>query len=94
MEGKSTAEQNALRVVEWLVDNRTEFEQQGIGEDRLAPAVSLTKDEIAQAVDHLENREEVVRMPKALTIPPQFVLKPGRIWPETRDEISGRRSSG
>jgi hypothetical protein len=91
-EGKSMTDKNTQRVAEWLADNSTEFEQQGISEDKVAPAVSLTKEEVMEALDHLENREDVVRMPQALTIPPQFLLKPGRGWPEARDEILGRRS--
>ena len=80
------------RVAQWLVENRTEFEGQGIGEDKLASALGMTSTEIIEALDHLEAREEVVRMPQALTTPPQFLLKPGRGWPEARDEMPGRES--
>ena len=91
---KPKVEQNALRVAEWLADNRAEFEEQGINEDRVAAAVGLGEAEVAAALDRLENHEEVVRMPHALTIPPQLVLKPGRGWPEKRDEILGKKASG
>ena len=74
------------RVVQWLVENRTEFEEQGIAEDNLASALGLTSTEITEAVDHLEAREEVVRMPQGL-------LKPGRGWAEARDEILSTGSS-
>jgi hypothetical protein len=80
------------RVVQWLVENRTEFEEQGIAEDSLASALGLTSTEITEVVDHLEAREEVVRMPQAGTTPPHFLLKPGRGWAEARDEILGRDS--
>ena len=93
-EDKSRAEHNALKIAEWLADNRTEFEQQGINEDRVASAVGLTEAEVTEALDRLDNHEEVVRMPHALTLPPQLVLKPGRGWPEKRDEILGKRSGG
>ncbi len=91
---KSQVEQNALRVARWLADNSTEFEQQGIYEDKVASAVGLTDPDAREAVDHLENREEAVRMPKALTTPPQFLLKPGRGWPDVRDKVLGKRSGG
>ena len=85
---KSQVEQNALQVAQWLAGN-SEFEQQGINEDQVAAAVGLTDEDAAEAIDHLENREEVVRMPKALT-PPQFLLKPGRGWSEVRDQVLGK----
>lgn len=89
-EHKAEAEQRARRIAEWLSENREDFEGEGIGEDKLAAALGISDMEMAEAVDHLEAREEVVRMPRALTTPPQFVLKPGRGWPEMRDEISGK----
>jgi hypothetical protein len=52
----------------------------------------MSESEIREALDHLEAREEVVRLPQALTSPPQFLLKPGRGWPEARDEILGGES--
>ena len=82
----------AERVAQWLVENRTEFEGQGIGEDKLAPALGMATEEITEAIDHLEAREEVVRMPQALTTPPHFLLKPGRGWPDVRDEMLGKKS--
>jgi DNA-binding GntR family transcriptional regulator len=82
------------RVARWLVENRTDFEGQGISEDKLSSALGMTGTEITEALDHLEAREEVVRMPQALTTPPHFLLKPGRGWPEARDEILGSKSSG
>ncbi len=89
-ERKAVTEENARRVARWLADNRAEFEGEGVGEDRLAPALRMAGAEITEAVDHLEAREEVVRVPRALTTPPQFVLKPGRGWRELRDEMLGR----
>ena len=91
---RSRTDQKTRRVAQWLVENRTEFEEQGIGEDKLASALGMTSTEITEAIDHLEAREEAVRMPQALTTPPQFLLKPGRGWPEVRDEILGRESGG
>ncbi|HEV2914927.1 MAG TPA: hypothetical protein VGX92_16745 [Pyrinomonadaceae bacterium] len=93
-EDKARVEQKARRVAEWLAENRSEFEGGGIGEDKLAPALGMESDEIREAIDHLEEREDVVRLPQALTIPPQFKLKPGRGWPEVRDEILGKGAGG
>jgi hypothetical protein len=84
---RSTTEQNARRVAEWLAANATTFEQRGVAENELASAVSLTEQELTEAVDHLENREDVVRFPNSL-------LKPGRGWPELRASIGGRGDAG
>ena len=91
-EHKAGTDPKSQRVAQWLVENRAEFEGQGIGEDKLAPALGMTSTELIEAIDHLEAREEVVRMPQALTTPPQFLLKPGRGWPEARDGMLGRAS--
>lgn len=92
-EHRSKIEQNASNVAQWLIDNRKEFEQQGIGEDRVAAAVGLADIDAKEAVDHLETREEVVRMPQAMTKPRQFVLKPGRAWPDIREQKLEKRTT-
>ena len=92
-EHKSRAEQNARRVARWLAENGAEFSQ-GINEDRLAEAVGLSGEEVTEAVDHLENREDVVRFPHLTGADRQVELKPGRGWPELRDEVLGAGSSG
>ena len=92
-EHRTKIDPQAERIAQWLVENRTEFEGQGIGEDKLAPALGMAAEEIREAIDHLEAREEVVRMPQGLTTPPHFLLKPGRGWPEVRDEILGKQSA-
>ena len=86
-EHKAGLDPKAERITRWLVENRTEFEGGGVGEDELASAIGMTAEEITEVIDHLEAREEVVRMPQSLTTPPQFLLKPGRGWPDVRDEI-------
>lgn len=88
-ERKAVTEQRTRRVAQWLAENRERFEGEGIGEDELTSALGMAGAEITEAIDHLEAREEVVRVPRALTTPPQFVLKPGRGWRELRDEILG-----
>jgi len=87
---KAKIEQNANLVVKWLADNRAEFEEQGINESSLAGAVEIGGiDQVRAAIDRLENREIVVRRPVALTNPLQFLLTPGRTWPEVRDKLAG-----
>jgi DNA-binding GntR family transcriptional regulator len=88
-ENRASTAQNTERVAQWLTENRAEFEGQGISEDELAPALGMTSTEIIEAIDHLEAREEVVRIPHALTTPTQFTLKPGRGWIDARDKILG-----
>jgi hypothetical protein len=90
---KSQVEQKANRIVEWLVENRTTFEEQGVSQDALTSAVGMTEGDVTEAIDHLENREEVVRIPQGMTIPAHFLLKPGRGWPEIKDKIAGKSSN-
>ena len=89
-EHRTGIDPKAERVTRWLVDNRTEFEDQGIVEDKLVTALGATPEEMTEAIDHLEAREEVVRIPQALTSPPHFLLKPGRGWPDVRDGLLGK----
>jgi hypothetical protein len=86
-EHKSQVEQRAQRIVQWLIDNRTEFEEQGVPEQQIASVIGTSGAEVAEVIDYLENREEVVRMPQGAQLPPQFLLKPGRGWPEMRDDL-------
>ena len=91
---KAKIEQDANRVVNWLADNRAEFEERGINENSLAGAVEIGGvDQVRAAIDRLENREVVVRRPVALTTPPQFLLAPGRTWPAVRDKLAGAQST-
>ena len=85
---------DATRIANWLVDNRDAFEQAGISEETLASRAGVSPDSVQGAIDQLENREIVVRDPEALTRPPRFTIKPGRSWPETREQLLGARSAG
>jgi hypothetical protein len=76
---------NAARIIEWLMEHRTEFEQAGVEESTLAGSVGLSEDEIREAIDHLESHEDLARFPEALSNPPRFILKPARGWPEIVD---------
>jgi hypothetical protein len=89
----SKSRQNAARVAQWLVDHRSEFEQEGVSADSLGSAVGLSSDEVTAAVDTLENRDEVVRMPQASTTSSRFVLKPGRAWPDVRAAVLDKKGA-
>jgi len=90
---KARVENDAARITSWILDHRDEFESQGVSEDTVVTSAGIEKAEDArEAIDHLESREDLVRMPQALAKPPRFVLKPGRNWPETRDKLAGARS--
>ena len=91
---KTKVEQDADRILNWLTQHQGEFEQNGVEEATLAGSVGLTEEEVTRAVDHLESHEEVVRMPQGLTTPPQFLLKPGRGWPERLKSAAGEGQSG
>lgn len=86
---KSRAEEAARRAAEWLAGNEESFSREGVSEESLAAALGLSGAEVTEAVDYLENREEVVRFPHPLATPPRVDLKPGRGWPALRDEIRG-----
>lgn len=82
---KARMEQKAVRVIEWLKEQATEFESEGVGEDSLASSTGMGEDELREVVDYLENHEDVVRYPQGLTAPSRFLLKPGRNWPAIRE---------
>ena len=77
----------------WLADNRAEFEERGINENSLAGVVEIGGvDQVRAAIDRLENKEVVVRRPVAQTSPPQFLVTPGRTWSAVRDKLASTRS--
>lgn len=86
--------EDAARIANWLVDNREQFEQSGISGDSIGGLAGISgPDAVQTAIDQLENKEIVVRDPEALTRPPRFTIKPGRSWPEARDEMLNARSA-
>ena len=92
---KTDVHENAARIIEWLLEHRTEFEQPGVEESSLAGAVGLSEEEVREAIDHLENHEDVARLPEALSNPPRFLLKPARGWPEIVERpVGGKHASG
>jgi hypothetical protein len=86
---KTNVHENAARIIEWLLEHRTEFEQHGIEESSLPAALGLSEEEVREAIDHLENHEDLARVPEGLTTPPRFLLKPARGWPEIVEKQHG-----
>ena len=89
---KTDLDESAARIVEWLLDNRSEFEQNGIEESRIPVAVGLSEAEVTRAIDQLESHEDVARFPETLSNPPKFLLKPARGWPEIVNKVSERKT--
>jgi hypothetical protein len=54
----------------------------------------LADTEVADAVDHLENHEAVVRFPHASSTPPSIVLKPGRGWHDLLQDEEREAANG
>ena len=79
---KTRVRENANRIIECLLKQRNEFEQDGIEESSLAGSLQLSEDAVREAVDLLESREDVARVPEAIGDPPRFLLKPARGWQE------------
>jgi DNA-binding GntR family transcriptional regulator len=80
------------RVLAWLYEHRGEFEGEGVSEQSLAAAVGLSEDDAREAVDKLENRVAVVRVPRH-DAPGSFTLQPARGWGDISGEL-GRESAG
>jgi hypothetical protein len=79
---KTRIQQNSDRIINWLLEHRAPFEQEGIEESTLSGAVGLSEEEVTAAIDYLENHEDLARFPVALSNPPRFLLKPARGWRE------------
>ena len=77
---KTNVRENADRIIEWLLEHRAEFEENGVEELSLAGAVGLSEAEVTEAVDHLESHEDLARIPEGISAPPRFLLKPARGW--------------
>jgi hypothetical protein len=86
-------DQNTLQIIHWLTEHSAEFEQGQIEESRLADATGLTSNEVTRAIDHLENREAIVRFPHPLSNPPQIMIKPGRGWQELVEKETGKAAN-
>lgn len=84
-------DEKSERVLRWLYEHRTDFEGAGVAENSLVSAVGLSDDEVTEAVDHLENREAVARIPQHGA---GFLLQPARGWTDICDELGGGRAAG
>ena len=88
----SKTDPNTERIVDWLADHSAELEQNGLAEGGIAAEAGLAAEQATAAIDHLEDREIVVRMPHPLANPPGVLLKAGRAWPEAREAALAKRA--
>jgi DNA-binding GntR family transcriptional regulator len=84
-------DEKSERVLRLLRERRGEFEGAGVAESSLAAAVGLSEDEVTEAVDHLENREAVARIPQHGA---GFLLQPARGWADVCEELGGKSGAG
>ncbi|HEY6328120.1 MAG TPA: hypothetical protein VI756_02200 [Blastocatellia bacterium] len=87
------ARENTSRILEWLCGNQEGFEEQGVTEGFLTGAVVGLRsvEQTKAALDLLENREIVVRLPnkqEAIGV----LVKPGRGWPRAKATVDLRSS--
>lgn len=81
------ANRHTSRILEWLSANHASFEEQGVTEELLMGAIDgLRREETDAALDLLENREIVVRLPDKQAAE-SILVKPGRGWPQARATI-------
>lgn len=91
-EHRPKRDEKSERVLAWLYEHRGEFEGEGVSERSLAAAVGLSEQEVTDAVDRLENREALVRIPRH-DAPGSFTLQPARGWADISGEL-GRGAGG
>ncbi|HEX8161496.1 MAG TPA: hypothetical protein VF538_06465 [Pyrinomonadaceae bacterium] len=84
-------DEKSERVLRLLYERRGEFEGAGVAESSLAAAVGLSDEEVTEAVDHLENREAVARIPQHGA---GFLLQPARGWADVCEELGRGRAGG
>ena len=83
-EHKPRHDEKAERILRWLFEHRAEFEGAGVAEGSLAAAAGLSADEVTAAVDHLESREALARLPQHGE---GFLLQPARGWADVCEEL-------
>src|SRR5919202_4211619 len=91
---KPKHDEKAERILKWLFEHRAEFEGEGVAEGSLAAAVGLSDEEVTKAVDRLENREALARIPHHDANRPGFLLQPARGWADICDEMGGAGAEG
>ncbi|MFN2598779.1 MAG: hypothetical protein ABR563_16515 [Pyrinomonadaceae bacterium] len=88
-------DERAEKALRWLYGRRAEFEGAGVAERELAAAVGLSDEEATRAVDQLENREAVARIPHHEGDHMGFVLQPARGWGDVCEEFgAGAEGAG
>ena len=88
---KTSVHENADRIVEWLLEHQTEFEQDGVEESSLSGSIGLSEDAAREAIDYLESHEDVARVPEATSDRPRFILKPARGWQDLAQKQGGQK---
>ena len=83
----SRLDANSQRLAEWLLQRGSELEREGLSEAGLASTLGMSEAELNAALDRLEAREFIVRMPHPSSGTMQMMLKAGRAWPEMREEV-------
>jgi DNA-binding GntR family transcriptional regulator len=91
-EHRPTHDEKSDRILAWLYEHRGEFEGEGVSEQSLASAVGLSEPDVTEAVDRLESREAVARVPRH-GAPGSFVLQPARGWADISGEL-GKEPAG
>lgn len=89
-EHRPKRDERAQRVLRWLAEHRAEFEGAGVPEGALASALGLPDDEVTAAVDRLESREAVARIPHHDATQQGFLLQPARGWADVCAEFGVR----
>ena len=91
-ENRPRHDEKSERILAWLYEHRGEFEGAGVSETSLASAIGLSEQDAREAVDRLENREAVARVPQH-DAPGSFLLQPARGWADISEE-RGRAAAG
>lgn len=87
-------DENSDRVLRWLYEHRAEFEGAGVSESSLGSALSLSDEAVTEAVDHLENREALARLPHHDAGGTGFLLQPARGWADVSEELEKASGHG
>ena len=84
-------DEKSERILKYLYEHRGEFEGAGVAEGSLAGATGLSESEVTEAVDHLENREALARIPQHGA---GFLLQPARGWADVCEGRGAAQASG
>jgi DNA-binding GntR family transcriptional regulator len=90
-EHRPKLDEKSERVLRWLYEHRGDFEGAGVAEASLAGATGLSEAEVTDAVDHLESREALARIPQHGA---GFLLQPARGWEDVCEEFGVSQAEG